>query len=239
MMLSAIGGSRAIAVGAAVLAGSLLCACGGGGRPPIATVQGTVAVGAALANASVQLACKNGSDSTTSNANGAYVATFNFDAPCVITATSGSVTLNSIASGGGTYNVTPLTELLLSYLAGQLGTTVNGLVTGLTTNSSFQAALTNSTTIANAETAVATLVQNQYGVTLSTNAFLTTSFTPGEAGADADLDNLQTAGAITNSGQPSPSLASAALAAGQAAPLTTSPTGTPTGGTGGTGGTGS
>ena len=135
--------------------------------------------------------------------------------------------------------MTPLTELLLSYLAGQLGTTLDGLLAGITTNATYQSALTNSTVIANAETGVAKLLQSMYGVTLSTSSFLTTSFTPGQPGADADLDALQTAGAITSNGQPAASLTSAAVAAGAAAgsPASSgaSGTGSATGGTGGTG----
>ncbi|MGF6903760.1 carboxypeptidase regulatory-like domain-containing protein [Paraburkholderia sp. GAS348] len=230
---------RTLQFGSIALASSALVACGGGGSSPTATIHGTAAVGAALANATIQLSCKNGSGSTTSNSSGSYSDTFSFDGPCLITATSGSTVLNSFASGAGTYNVTPLTQLLLSYLAGQLGTTLNGLLAGITTNATFQSALTNSTVIANAETAVTQLIKSTYGVTLSTNSFLTVSFTPGQPGADADLDTLQTDGAITSEGQPAASLATAAVAAGAAAPISggTAP-GKTTGGTGGTGGAG-
>jgi hypothetical protein len=238
MKLSDIHARRALAWSTAALAGSLLVACGGGGSSPNGTIQGTAAMGQALSNANVQLTCKNGSLSTTTNANGAYAASFKFDGPCIITATSGSISLSSFASGAGTYNITGLTELLLTYLAGQLDTTLNGLLTGLMTNTTFQNALTNPTTISNAENAIAALVKKQYGVTLSTNAFLTTAFTPGQPGQDADLDALLTAGAITSTGQPVASLSNAALAAGQANPLSGGGSGTtPTGGTGGSGST--
>jgi hypothetical protein len=188
-----------------------------------------------MANATIQLSCMSGSGSTTSNSSGAYSATFTFTGPCLITATSGSTVLNSLASGAGTYNVTPLTQLLLSYLAGQLGTTLNGLIAGITTNPTYQSALTNSTVVANAENAVAQLIKSTYGVTLSTNSFLTTSFTPGQPGADADLDTLMADGAITSDGQPAATLSSAAVTAGAAAPISAGGSGTPTGGTGGTG----
>jgi hypothetical protein len=230
---------RAVQYGSIVLAVSALAACGGGdsGSSPGATVSGTAAVGAALANAAVTLTCKNGAGSATSNSSGAYKATFQFDAPCAITATGSTATIHSFAAGAGTYNVTPLTELLLSYLAGQLGTTVSGLLSGISSNASFQNALTNSTVIANAQAAVAKLILDTYGITLSSSSFLTVSFTPGTAGADSDLDTLQAAGAITSDGQPAASLAAAALAAGQAAPISSSSSGA-TGGTGGSGGTG-
>ncbi|MFM0305410.1 carboxypeptidase regulatory-like domain-containing protein [Paraburkholderia sediminicola] len=229
---------RALQFGSMALATSALVACGGGtssGGSPVGTVSGTAAVGAALANASITLTCKNGSGSATATSNGAYSATFAFDGPCAITATGGAITIHSFAAGAGTFNVTPLTELLLEYIAGQLGTTVSGLLSGITSNASYQSAVSNSTVIANAEAAVATLIKNTYGITLSSSSFLTVSFTPGAPGADADLDNLLTAGAITSTGQPAASLAAAAQAAGAAAPIS----GGGGGATGGSGGTGS
>ena len=226
---------RTLQFGSIALASSALFACGGSGSSPSAptgTIQGTAAVGAALANASIQLTCKTGSGTTTANSNGAYTATFAFNGPCVITATSGTIVLNSFASGAGTFNVTPLTQLLLSYMAGQLGTTVNGLLSGLTTNSNFQAALASPTDVSNAETAVAAIIKSTYGVTLSSNSFLTTSFTPGTSGADSDLDTLQAAGAITSDGQPAATLSAAATTAGAAAPISAGGSTSPTGGTG-------
>jgi hypothetical protein len=227
--------------GSVALATSALVACGGGGGSPKGTVSGTAAVGAALANATVQLTCKSGAGSTTANANGAYSASFQFEGPCSISATSGAITLNSFAAGSGTFNVTPLTQLLLSYLAGELGTTVDGLLAGIATNATYQNALTNSTLIANAEDGVAKLLRTMYGVTLSTTSFLTASFTPGQPGADADLDTLMADGAIGSDGQPASTLVNAAFAAGTAvgngSSGASSGTGTPTGGVGGTSGT--
>jgi hypothetical protein len=233
---------RTLQFGSIVVATSALVACGGGtssGSSPTSTVSGTAAVGAALANASITLTCKNGSGSATANSNGAYTATFAFDGPCAITATGGAITIHSFAAGAGTFNVTPLTELLLNYIAAQLGTTVSGLLSGITSNTSYQSALSNSTVIANAQAAVAQLIKTQYGITLSSSSFLTVSFTPGQPGADADLDTLLTAGAITANGQPTAALTAAATAAGAAAPISGGGNGGgATGGTGGTGGTG-
>ncbi|NPT57878.1 carboxypeptidase regulatory-like domain-containing protein [Paraburkholderia elongata] len=232
---------RTLQFGSIVLATSTLVACGGGtssGGSPVGTVGGTAAVGAALADASITLTCKNGSGSATANSNGAYTTTFAFDGPCAITATGGAITIHSFAAGAGTFNVTPLTELLLNYLAGQLGTTESGLLSGISSNTSYQSALSNSTVIANAEAAVAKLIKDSYGITLSSSSFLTVSFTPGTPGADADLDALLTAGAILSNGQPVASLVSAALAAGAAAPIPSGSSGA-TGGTGGSAGTGS
>ena len=62
----------------------------------------------------------------------------------------------------GTYSDASLTELLLSYLAGQLGTTPDGLQAGISSNASFQAALTDSIVVANAENA--TTLPRQYAL---------------------------------------------------------------------------
>lgn len=231
---------RTLQFGSMVLAASALVACGGGtdgGSSPGGTVSGTAAVGAALSNASITLTCKNGSGSTTANSNGGYSATFAFDGPCAITANGGATTIHSFAAGTGTFNVTPLTELLLDYLAGQLGTTASGLLSGISSNASYQSALSNSTVIANAEAGIAALIKSMYGITLSSSSFLTVSFTPGAPGADADLDTLLTAGAILSNGQPAASLVTAALAAGAASPIPSGSNGA-TGGTGGSAGTG-
>lgn len=228
---------RTLQFGVIAAATSALVACGGGssGSSPSGTISGTAAVGAAMQNAGITLACKNGSGTATTNSNGAYSATFQFDAPCVITASTAATTLHSFAAAAGTYNVTPLTELMLSYLAAQLGTTVNGLLSGITSNASFQSALTNSTVISNAETAIVNLIKTKYGITLSSASFLTVSFTPGQPGADADLDTLMQAGAITSNGLPAASLVTAVVQAGAAAPISGG-SGSVTGGTGGTGG---
>ncbi|MFM0731893.1 carboxypeptidase regulatory-like domain-containing protein [Paraburkholderia sediminicola] len=226
---------RTLQYGSIVIAVSALVACGGNndGNSPGATVKGTAAVGAALANATVSLTCKNGTGSATSDSNGAYSATFKFDPPCAITASSGNVTIHSFAAAAGTFNVTPLTELLLSYLAGQLGTTESALLAGISTNSTFQSALTNSTVIANAVAGVTALIKKLYGITLSPGSFLTLAFTPGTNGPDSDLDTLLAAGAITSNGQPAASLVTAAVAAGAASPISGGSAGSnPTGGTG-------
>jgi hypothetical protein len=230
---------RALRLGSIAIAASALVACGGGsggGSSPTATIKGTAAIGSALANATIQITCKNGATSTTTDANGAFSATFAFDSPCLLTATGSTVVIHSLAEGPGTYNLTSLTELLLTYVAAQLGTNLNGLLAGFQSNAAFQNALSNTTVITNAETAVATLVKNTYGVTLSSSAFLTTSFVPGQPGPDADLDALQAAGALGSTGAPVSSLVTAAVSAGALNPISAGG-GQPTGGTGGSGGT--
>jgi hypothetical protein len=46
--------------------------------------------------------------------------------------------VHSVAFAGGTYNVTPETGLLLSYLAAQLGTNESVLIAGFALNTQFQ-----------------------------------------------------------------------------------------------------
>ena len=227
---------RCLQFGSIALATSALFACGGGGSSPNGTINGTVAIGAPMQNGAITFVCKNGSANTTTDANGAFSVTFKFDGPCAITANGGATTLYSFAPGAGTVNITSLTGLLLSYLAGQLGTTVSNLLASLPTNSTYQSALSNSSTIANAETAVATIIKNTYGITLSSSAFLTTAFTVGQ-GQDKDLDQLMAAGAVDATGKPAATLTAAVTAAGTAAG-SGSTGGTPGGGaTGGPGGT--
>jgi hypothetical protein len=228
---------RCLQFGSIALATSALFACGGGGSSPDGTINGTVAIGAPMQNGAITFVCKNGSANTTTDANGAFSVKFKFDGPCTITASGGATTLHSFAPGAGTVNITSLTELLLSYLAGQLGTTVDNLLASLPTNSTYQSALSNSSTIANAEAAVAKIIKDTYGITLSSSAFLTTAFTVGQ-GQDKDLDQLMAAGAIDATGKPVATLTAAVTAAGTAAGGGSSG-GTPGGGaTGGTGGTG-
>jgi len=229
--------SRMLRLGSAAIVINALTACGGGsGTSPSANINGTAAIGAPLAGATIQLTCKNGATTTTTNAAGAYSATFAFDAPCVLTGTGGGTVLHSFAAGSGTYNLTSLTELLVNYLAAQLGTTANGLLTGIASNTAFQSALANSTVILNAEAAVAQIIKNTYGITLSSSAFLTTAFVTGQPGPDADLDKLQSAGALSASGEPAATLLQKTITAGAANPIKSGGGGA-TGGTGGTGGT--
>ncbi|WP_244285701.1 carboxypeptidase regulatory-like domain-containing protein [Caballeronia concitans] len=237
MKLFCLRARRAFCLGSIAVAINVLTACGGdSGSSPSGNINGTAAIGAPLGGAAIQATCKNGSGTTTANAAGVYSVTFRFDGPCTLTATSGSVVIHSVAAGPGTYNLTPLTELLVAYLAAQLGTTVNGLLTGIQNNTSFQSALSNRTVLTNAEAAVAQIIKKLYGVNLSSTAFLSTAFVTGQPGIDADLDKFASMGAIDATGKPSTALLNAAIAAGAAAPIRGTG-GNPTGGTGGTGAT--
>jgi hypothetical protein len=193
--------------------------CTGSNTVPNLTVSGTAATGSALASASVVASCAQGSGSALSDGGGNYSMTFNAALPCLITVTSGSTTLHSVAYSGGTFNTTPETDLMLVYLAAQLGTNENGLIAGFQTNGTFQQALANPNNVLAAQTAVVTNLQQRYAVTLATPAFLTTPFVVGQAGVDSDLNALAAAGAIDANGMPDPAAVSLLAAAGSSRPL--------------------
>jgi hypothetical protein len=214
--------------------------CSGGNVTPNVTLSGTAATGRALASATVGLSCAQGSDSTLSDGGGHYNITFNATLPCIVTVTSGGTTLHSVAFAGGTFNTTPETELMLVYLASQLGTNEAGLIAGFPSNSRFQQVLANQANVLAVQSAVVTNLQQRYALTLTAPAFLTTPFNVGQAGVDSDLGALAAAGAIDTNGMPDPAAVSLLSAAGLASPLTaTSTSSSGTGSTSGTSGTGS
>lgn len=225
---------------------ALFAGCGGGrsggsvGVSSLSTtsIAGTAATGKALANAMIAIDCAQGSATVAADANGNYQATLGASMPCLITATSGGTILHSVAFAGGTYNVTPETDLLLTFLAAQLGTNESGLIAGFATNVQFQQALQNQTNVVSAQAAVVQNLQQKYGVALSAPSFLTSTFTVGQPGEDADLEALFARGAIDANGEPDPAAVTLIASMGAAQPIATSP-GTGSGGTGGAGGSGS
>lgn len=117
-----------------------LAACGGGSdgsagpdgqataTPTTLTLTGTAATGAALASAAVEARCSGGSGSATTAANGSYTVS-NLPAgaalPCVIKVTGPGGALFSLAIGAGSSavaNVTPVTSLVVTHLAGGTAT---------------------------------------------------------------------------------------------------------------------
>ena len=221
--LAACGGNSCIGLGS----------CGGTTAPPNVTISGTAATGTAIGSATVNLSCVQGSGSTLSDGGGHYTIAFNATPPCILTVSSGGVSLHSLAFAGGTFNTTPETELMLVYLASQLATSESGLIAGFTTNSQYQQVLGNPADVQAAQSAVVANLQQHYAVTLTVPAFLTTSFTVGQTGVDSDLGTLAAAGAIDANGMPDAAAVSLLSAAGAAHPLTA--TSTPSSGTGGTG----
>jgi hypothetical protein len=194
-------------------------------------ISGTAATGKALASATVSLNCARGSGSTLSDGGGHYNITFNATLPCILTVTSGGTTLHSLTFAGGTFNTTPETELMLVYLASQLGTSETSLIVSFPSNSTFRQVLASQTDVLAAQSAVVTNLQQRYAVTLTTPAFLTTPFIVGQTGIDSDLGALAKAGAVDANGMPDLAAVSLLSAAGLAHPLTT--TSTPSSGTGG------
>ncbi|HWT39623.1 MAG TPA: hypothetical protein VN289_25290, partial [Paraburkholderia sp.] len=177
------------------------------------------ATGKALASANVNVTCAQGAGATLSDGGGRYSLAFNGVLPCMIAVTSGGTTLHSLAFAGGTFNTTPETELMIVYLAAQLGTSESNLIVSFSSNAQFQQALSNQSNVLAAQSAVAANLQQHYAVTLAVPAFLTTPFTVGQAGVDSDLDALAKAGAIDANGMPDPAAVSLMTQAGLAQPL--------------------
>lgn len=178
---------------------AILGGCGGGDSTDSITITGTAAIGKALSGASVVVTCAAGTGSATSNADGSYTVTINSGkGPCLLTATQGTTVLHSVASGAGVVNITPLTDMLATYLATQAGTSVNNLLS----NANGRGILQSSSAINAAQNAVASIMQTDFGVTLSSNNFLTATIVPGSSrsATDTDLENLLRAGAVNTNG---------------------------------------
>ncbi|KVE24846.1 hypothetical protein WI93_17995 [Burkholderia vietnamiensis] len=186
---------------------------------PSVALSGTAATGAPLASAAVTVSCVQGSASTLTDGGGNYRVALNAALPCVIAVASGGTSLHALAYEGGTFNTTPETELLLVYLAAQLGTNPAGLIGDFPHNTHFQQAMGSANTVLAAQSAVVANLQQRYSVTLSTPAFLTTPFVVGQPGVDDDLGALAAAGAIDASGMPAAAAVALLTQAGAAQPL--------------------
>ncbi|WP_175730177.1 hypothetical protein [Burkholderia ambifaria] len=194
-------------------------ACFNDNNTQTVALSGTAATGGALASASVTVSCARGSATTLTDGGGNYRVTVNAVLPCVISVASGGTSLHSLAYAGGTFNTTPETELMLVYLAAQLGTNTAGLIGNFQGSRRFQQAMGDPGTVQAAQSAVVTNLQQRYSVTLATPAFLTTPFVVGQPGVDADLGMLAKAGGIDSNGMPDPVAVSLLTQAGAAHPL--------------------
>ena len=194
-------------------------ACFNDNNTQTVALSGTAATGGALASASVTVSCAQGSATTLTDGGGNYRVTVNAVLPCVISVASGGTNLHSLAYAGGTFNTTPETELMLVYLAAQLGTNTAGLIGNFQGSRRFQQAMGDPGIVQAAQSAVVTNLQQRYSVTLATPAFLTTPFVVGQPGVDADLGMLAKAGAIDSNGMPDPVAVSLLTQAGAAHPL--------------------
>ena len=197
-----------------VLGGSaLLAACGGGssgGGGSALTVQGTAATGAPLVG-TVTASCKTGTGTAVSNLDGAFsVVGSNGVGPCLLAITpTGGATLYSVTSGSGatqTANITPMTNMLVSYLRNVPGMSAADPVAwfalpAVTALLADTAALT-ARIVNDFVPALKTLLPS---LSVADAGFLFTAFTanPTSSATDADLEKLKTAGIVTSTGAPS------------------------------------
>lgn len=211
-----------------VAATGLLVACGGGSddapsppAPPPASaalaLSGTAATGAAIAGAAVDVVCSSGTASGTTGSDGGYsLSVTGGSLPCVLRVNSGGSQLYSLVLGAGSSasaNITPLTQLLLAYLAGAepaafyagFNSTVAASVTApkLTSAQAWVVALLGSAGIDLTST----------GDLISAPLSPRTSGSAGNAYAQA-LDQL--AGVLTSAGTSLPSLTTAVAIIGGA-----------------------
>jgi hypothetical protein len=192
---------KLLALGGAV---ATIGACGGGGSSgsdfvnPL-EIAGTAATGKALDAATVTVTCKSGTGTAVTAGDGSYrVLITSGVPPCLVTVTKGTVTLRSVAPAAGTVNVTPLTDMQVTYLATQAGTTP----ALLTTSVNGKAILGDTTAIAAAASAVATLIKTNYNIDVGTDfrtaPIITTA--ANQNAADKLLDSLKTAGVTDSTG---------------------------------------
>ncbi|HJW57951.1 MAG TPA: carboxypeptidase regulatory-like domain-containing protein [Burkholderiaceae bacterium] len=184
-------------------AAASLVACGGGGSDSSISVTGTAATGAALSGANVTATCASGTGSATSGTDGTYnVSITNGKAPCVLVATKGATVLRSIAPAAGVANITPLTDMLVEYVATRAGTTPDNLLS----NNNGKAIIGDTTALNQAQTGLVTLIKTNFNITISTTNFLTATITTPQGGTqsagDKDLDVLKAAAVITSEGKP-------------------------------------
>jgi hypothetical protein len=150
-----------------------LAACGGGGdastpaipaTPARLSISGTAAVGAALPSATVSVKCVGATGSATTAVDGGFnVAITGASLPCVLSVTSGGVTLRSVAEAGtgssATANITPLSELIVARLAGGDAATL------FTTFDGAAQAKLSASSVSDARAAVVTALQGVIDLT--------------------------------------------------------------------------
>lgn len=181
--------TRAAMLCAALLSGAMLAACGGGddgdgddgddGALSTLSISGVAATSIAgsssnaLANAAVTAHCRSGYGIGMTDAKGAYSITVTAPVagPCVLTLTTYNavLTLRSIAKGDGARaNITPATEMLVSYIATQagVGAGANTSPTVLPPNPKFIALMENQAGLAESMAGVQRVVNGLIGAAL-------------------------------------------------------------------------
>ena len=216
-----------------VLGGSaLLTACGDGGSAlgggSALTLQGTAAKGAPLVG-TVTASCKTGTGTAVSNLDGSFsVVVSNGVGPCLLAITpTGGATLYSVTSGSGatqTANITPMTNLLVSYLRNVPG------MSGAADPVAWFALPAVKALLADTAALTARIVNDFVpalkallpSLSVANADFLFTAFTasPTSSATDADLEKLKTAGIVTATGAPSAvATSSLAVAASNDSPV--------------------
>jgi hypothetical protein len=206
-----------------VLGGSaLLAACGGGGdddsSPPAPapapggaalTLSGTAATGKAINGGSLGVTCKSGTGTGTSSADGSFkVAVTNGVGPCLLKITPvGGVAMYSMTSGSGaSANITPMTNMLVSYLLSVPGMNA--------ANPEAWFALPAARTLLADPVALSARIKNDFipvlkalvpGLNLSSDDFLAKPFVAGSPTdtTDSDLEKLKASGVVTETGEAS------------------------------------
>ena len=181
------------------------------------------------AGGTVTASCKTGTGTAVSNLDGSFsVVVSNGVGPCLLAITpTGGATLYSVTSGSGatqTANITPMTNLLVSYLRNVPG------MSGAADPVAWFALPAVKALLADTAALTARIV-NDFVPALKAllpslsvvNAdFLFTAFTasPTSSATDADLEKLKTAGIVTATGAPSAvATSSLAVAASNDSPV--------------------
>lgn len=208
---------------------STLAACGGGGGsnhnntspvvpPPVSyaiTVTGTAATGAAIVNANLAAACKVGVANAITGAEGGYTAKVPApgEGPCILSVVNNGVTLRSLANGDGAKaNITPLTEMLVSYIAISSGAGAAATPTQLAQNANVRTIVTNATLLSATVNDLAQVISAATnGAVVVPADFLTATLVPKSAtnpgnAQDAVLEALKAAKVVDTSGAIAPAL---------------------------------
>lgn len=180
--------------------------------PPVSyaiTVSGTAATGAAIANATMTATCRTGSATAQTGADGSFTVKVPApgEGPCVLSVTQNGVTLRSIAAGDGAKaNVTPLTEMLVSYIATSSGAGTTASPAQLVQSKNVQTIIGNATMMQATLNRVAQVVSIAAGVSVSTD-FLSATLVPKSASnpgnaQDAILEALKSRNVVGANGAP-------------------------------------
>ncbi|TFW16744.1 hypothetical protein E4L96_15775 [Massilia arenosa] len=201
-----------------------LVACGGGSDTPTTnkiTVSGTAATGLAISGATITMTCKGGSANGTTGPDGTYSLTVqNTQAgPCVITVLTTGGSLRSIAQGDGAHaNVTPLTELLVSYIGVQTGVGAGASASAFVNSPNVATVMTNPTVLSASVGQVIASIKPFIGDLIVPADFLTgplqakTATSSANNAQDQILDALKLRGVITTAGTPAANVVAAATA---------------------------